>query len=110
MCVSWGRENSLLAGALMAAICMTTAPSLQEVTSGGSGESRTPKEVATTDDLRRDGEARENALIPEKTRAFGTSEGTREKGNNRIVELEGILLERRSCIWLCFAVFKFWLR
>lgn len=66
-----GGKTVFSAGALMAAICMATAPSLQEVTSGGSGESQTPKEVATTDDLRRDGEARENALIPEKTRAFG---------------------------------------
>lgn len=80
-------------------------------TSGGSGESWTPKDVATTDSLRGNGRTGENVLIPERTRPLGTSKGTREKGNNdRSVELEEIILERGSCVWLCFAVFKMWLR
>lgn len=71
----------------------------------GPEESRTPKEVATTDSLRGNGKTRENALIPERTGPPGTSKGTREKKQQNI-ELEEIILERVLCIWLCFAFLK----
>jgi len=68
-------------------------------TSGGPGASQTPKEVATTNSLRGNGEARENALIPKRTRPLRTGKGAREKGNNnRRVELEEIILES-GCVF-----------
>lgn len=98
--------QSFLAGALTAATCMATAPSLPgRFAAGGPGESRTPKEVATTDSPRGNGETEEKALIPERTGPLGTSKGTREKKQQN-VGLEEIILERVLCIWLCFAFFK----
>lgn len=76
-------------------------------TSGGSGESRTPKEVATTNSRRGNGEARENILIPKRTRLLRTGKGAREKGNNnRRVELEEIILER-GCVFGFVLLFLF---
>lgn len=97
-----GSGDQLRAGAMMAAICMATVPSPQEVCIW-----RLRRELASRSSLRGSGEAGENTLIPERARSHGTSNdgGVEGEENNRCVELEEIILERGSRIWHFFCCF-----
>lgn len=72
---------------------------IRRVTSGGSGESCFPTEVATTDSLRGHGQPRETALIPKGPHLLEQT-GQRERGNNRSIELKEIIFERGLCLSL----------